>query len=283
MFVGRGDVIAWSRSRVDLTNPDAIRAIIRDSKPDVILNAAAYTAVDRAETEPELAMAVNGIAPRVMAEEASRSNAILVHYSTDYVFDGSKPGPWSEDDATNPLNAYGRTKLAGEEAIQQTGGAYLIFRTSWVYSARGHNFLRTMLRLAATRQEMDVVDDQSGAPTSARSLAAATQSIVTGILAGRHGSATEWAGLYHMSCSGKTSWFGFARAIFALQQSCSRAKSPVIHAIHSAQYPSPAKRPANSVLSNDKLLHRFGVQLGPWEAALKPVMQELAAFEFQLA
>lgn len=284
MFVGRGDVIACSRNRVDLTNLQSIRAIIRESKPNVILNAGAYTSVDRAESEPELAMAVNGMAPRVVAEEALRCNAILVHYSTDYVFDGSKSGAWSEADEPRPLNTYGRTKLAGEEAIQNTCSAYLIFRTSWIYSARGHNFLLTMLRLGASRQTIDVVNDQFGAPTSARSLAAATRTILGGVLAGRHGSAADWAGLYHMTCSGRTSWFDFAKAIFsAQQQSRPGIAAPEIHPILTTQYPTPAKRPANSVLSNEKLRNRFGVQLDPWEAALKPVMQELAAFEYQTA
>ncbi|HLY39681.1 MAG TPA: dTDP-4-dehydrorhamnose reductase [Terracidiphilus sp.] len=282
MFVGRGEVVAPSRSRADLANPQSIRAIIRGSKPDVVLNAAAYTAVDRAESESELAMAINGTAPRVMAEEAARSNAILVHYSTDYVFNGAKSGAWTEDDAPDPLNTYGRTKREGEKGIEETGGAYLIFRTSWVYSARGYNFLLTMLRLGATRQTIDVVDDQFGAPTSARSVAAATRNILNGIFDGRYGSQSEWAGLYHMTCSGKTSWFGFARAIFA-QQSRPGAKAPAIHPIPTAQYPTPARRPANSVLSNEKLLARFGVQLDSWEAAMKPVMQELAAFEIQPA
>ena len=181
-------------------------------RPIIILNAAAYTAVDRAESERDLAFAINEQAPRILAEEALERNALLVHYSTDYVFDGSKPEPWVEADPPNPLNVYGASKLAGEQAVANIGGKYLIFRTSWVYGPHGNNFLLTMLRLARERDSLSIVDDQVGGPTTSIQLARATHAIVTGILAGRFGAAQDWAGLYHMTCGGSVSWFGFIPA-----------------------------------------------------------------------
>jgi dTDP-4-dehydrorhamnose reductase len=250
--------------------------MVRRAAPQIILNAAAYTAVDRAEGELEAAMAVNSTAPRVLAEEALLCNALLVHYSTDYVFDGSKPGPWSETDKPNPLSVYGASKLAGEEAIQQAGGKYLIFRTSWVYGPHGRNFLLTMLRMARERDELRIVDDQFGAPTSSIELADATRAVVSGVLDGRFGHTEDWAGLYHMTCSGSTSWCGFASAIFARADSLLHAKVPAVRPISSSGYITRAKRPLNSVLSNDKLYARFGAQLAPWEAALDVVISRLA-------
>ena len=275
-FADAGEIIACSRRRLDLTAPDQVRATVRSASPDVILNAAAYTAVDRAESEPEQAMAVNGHAPGILAEEALRAGSLLVHYSTDYVFDGSKASPWVETDTPNPLNAYGASKLVGEKAIEQVGGRYLIFRTSWVYGPRGNNFLLTMLRLGRERSSLNIVDDQIGAPTSSIQLADATRSIVGGVLDGQFGATLDWTGLYHMTCSGSVSWCGFARAIFARAQVQLGAKAPDVNPIPSRDYPTPARRPNYSVLSNEKLNTRFGLHLPPWESALDEVIFSLA-------
>jgi dTDP-4-dehydrorhamnose reductase len=275
-FADAGEIISRDRDTVDLAEPDQVRAMVRDSAPSVVLNAAAYTAVDRAESEPEATMAVNAHASGILAEEALRVGALLVHYSTDYVFDGSKAAPWVEIDAPNPLNVYGASKLAGEEAIQQTGGKFLIFRTSWVYGPHGQNFLLTMLRLGRERESLQIVDDQFGAPTSSIELADATRAIVSGVLTGQFGAPSSWAGLYHMTCAGSVSWCGFARAIFARADTLLHGKVPTVRPIASAEYPTPAKRPRNSLLSNEKLHTRFGVQLAPWEAALDTVLLRLA-------
>ena len=276
-FAGTNPMVAVDREVVDLRVPDQIRSIVRSVKPDIILNSAAYTAVDRAESEPEIAAAINTRAPRILAEEALQAGALLVHYSTDYVFDGSKEEPWTETDAPNPLNAYGAGKLGGEEAIRQAGGRYLIFRTSWVYGPHGKNFLLTMLRLGRERDELSVVDDQFGAPTTSMELARATRTIVDGVLAGEFGSEQEWAGLYHMTCSGATSWYGFAEAIFARATELLGGRKPEVNAIPTSAYPTPATRPRNSVLSNAKLQARFGLRLLVWQEALDLVMQQIAA------
>ena len=274
-FSDAGEISACNRESVDLTAPDQVRATIRGAAPDIILNAAAYTAVDRAEIEPDTAMAVNATAPGVMAEEALRAGALLVHYSTDYIFDGTKTAPWVEADNPNPLNAYGASKLAGEQALQRSGGKYLIFRTSWVYGPHGNNFLRTMLRLGRERDVLKIVDDQYGAPTSSIELANSTRTIVDGALAGRFGAVGNWAGLYHMTCSGRVSWCGFAQAIFARAQARLNGKRPEVNPILSSEYPVAAMRPHNSVLSNEKLFARFGVRLSPWESALNEVINRL--------
>lgn len=275
-FADAGEIIALDRAGVDLTAQDQIRTAVQRIAPDLILNAAAYTAVDKAESEPELAMAINADAPRAMAEEARRSNAVLVHYSTDYVFDGSKPSPWVESDSPHPLNTYGASKLAGEEAIRQVGGRYLIFRTSWVYGPHGHNFLLTMLRLGRQRDELRIVDDQRGAPTTSIALADATRSVVDCVLAGKIGPDDNWADVYHMTCADSVSWCGFAQAIFARGQIMLDGKLPRVLPIASSEYPTPAQRPQNSVLSCEKLFARFGVQLPSWEQSLDTVMQQLA-------
>ena len=268
-FAGFGQIVTADQESVDLADPDQTRALVRRVQPDVILNAAAYTAVDRAESERELAYAINEQAPRVLAQEALERNALLVHYSTDYVFDGSKPEPWIETDAPNPLNVYGASKLAGEQAVENIGGKYLIFRTSWVYGPHGNNFLLTMLRVARDRDRLSIVDDQVGAPTTSIALARATHAIVTGILAGRF---ADWAGLYHMTCGGAVSWFGFAQAIFT-RAAVLGVKAPALTPIATKDYPTPAARPRNSVLSNAKLLARFGVELPPWESALDETLE----------
>lgn len=273
-FAGFGAITAADRATVDLASAEQIRAAVRRERPEVILNAAAYTAVDRAESEPELARAINAEAPGILAEEARKAGALLVHYSTDYVFDGSKRSAWTEEDLPHPLNEYGASKLAGEQAIQAVGGQYLMFRTSWVYGPHGKNFLLTMLRLGAERDKLAVVDDQVGAPTTAIELARATRAIVEGVLGGRFGGPDNWAGLYHMTCGGQTSWFGFAQAIFA-RAAVWDMKTPELTAIPSEAYPTPAKRPRNSVLCNEKLRARFGVRLAEWTAALDEAIREV--------
>ncbi|HZP04119.1 MAG TPA: dTDP-4-dehydrorhamnose reductase [Terracidiphilus sp.] len=273
-FAGFGSVTALDRTVVDLAQPDQICAIVAQVRPEVILNAAAYTAVDRAESERELAYAINAETPRILAEEAARLDALLVHYSTDYVFDGTKAAPWTEDDLTNPLNAYGASKLAGEQAIQKIGGRYLIFRTSWVYGPHGKNFLLTMLRLARERERLSIVNDQIGAPTTSLALAQSTYAIVEGIQASRFGDPKAWAGLYHMTCAGATSWFGFAQAIFTRAARLG-VKAPELVPIATADYPTPAARPRNSVLSNAKLETHFSVHLPSWQMALDEVVQIL--------
>ena len=273
-FAGDGEVVALGRERCDLANPDSIRKAMAEVSPTIILNAAAYTAVDRAESEPELAMRVNGEDPGVLAEEARKIDALLVHYSTDYVFDGSKHSPWVEDDPVNPLNEYGRTKLAGERRIAEAGGRYLIFRTSWVYSPHGNNFLKTMLRLGRERDQLRVVNDQIGTPTTAAVLARATRAVIDGL---DLLSQSEASGIYHMTCSGETSWCGFAQEIFRRARAPQSRKWPEVVGIPDTEYPTPAKRPKNSVLSNQKLLSRFRVALPRWEEALGETLEEMGA------
>jgi dTDP-4-dehydrorhamnose reductase len=279
VFAGFGPIIGVDRESVDLADAGQTRELVRRAQPDIILNAAAYTAVDRAETERDLAHAINEQAPRVLAEEAYRRNALFVHYSTDYIFDGGKTtprsSPWIESDAPNPLNVYGASKLAGEQAAENVGGKFLIFRTSWVYGPHGNNFLLTMLRLARERDRLSIVDDQIGGPTTSIELARATHSIVTGILAGRFGTPQDWTGLYHMTCGGSVSWFGFAQAIFARAADLLAIKTPALTPIATKDYPTPAARPHYSVLSNAKLQARFGVELSPWESALEETLQAL--------
>lgn len=269
-FRNAGQLTTHTRATCDLANPGSIRAALRQSRPDVILNAAAYTAVDRAESEPDLAMRVNGDAPGVLAEEAAKAGILLIHYSTDYVFDGSRSGPWLEDDPVNPLNVYGRTKLAGERNIQQRGSRFLIFRTSWVFSPHGHNFLRTMLRLGQERDRLNIVNDQRGAPTSASAIAEATRRVLSCL---ENGNSPEVSGIYHMTCAGETTWLGFAQAIFAK----ARAPKPwaALKGIPSSEYPTPAARPANSVLSNRKLHAQFHISLPSWENALDETLRRM--------
>lgn len=274
-FSGAGEVVSCDRKTVDLAVQKQVRDVVRRVAPDVILNAAAYTAVDRAESEPDIAMAVNGRAPEVLAEEASHLGALLVHYSTDYVFDGSKAGAWEETDATKPLNTYGSSKLAGEDAICRIGGKFLILRTSWVYGPHGSNFMLTMLRLGRERDQLKVVDDQIGAPTTSIELARATRTLVDGLIAGRFGDVNSWAGIYHMTCGGSVSWCGFARTIFARSKAALGGRQPVVTPIPTSAYPTPAKRPMNSLLSNEKINARFGVRLANWEDALDRALVEL--------
>jgi dTDP-4-dehydrorhamnose reductase len=270
-FQGSGELVALGREWCDLANPESIRKAMVEVSPTLVLNAAAYTAVDKAESEPDLAMRVNGEAPGVLAEEAHKAGVLLVHYSTDYVFDGSKPEPWVEDDPVNPLNAYGRTKLAGELKIAETGGRYLIFRTSWVYSPHGANFLRTMLRLGKEREQLRVVNDQIGAPTTAAALARATRAVID------KGVQDSDTGIYHMTCAGQTSWCGFAQEIFRRAPAPEGRKWPEVVGIPDTEYPTPAKRPKNSVMSNAKLEARFGVALPHWQDALAETLVAMTA------
>ncbi|HKA38999.1 MAG TPA: dTDP-4-dehydrorhamnose reductase [Burkholderiales bacterium] len=271
-----GPVIALDRGGMDLANPDSIRRAIRDAEPQIIVNAAAYTAVDKAETEPDLAMQVNGIAPGVMAQEAKRLRAVLVHYSTDYVFDGTKKQPYVEDDPPNPLSQYGRSKLAGEQAIASSGATHLIFRTSWVYAARAHNFLRTILRLARERNELRIVNDQVGAPTWARFIAEATAQVLRQVGDG-HKPIADHAGIYNLTGTGAVSWYGFASAVFAEAKAQLGVTPPKLIPITTAEYPLPARRPANSRLDNSRLVATFGLTPPPWDKMLKLCMKEIAS------
>jgi len=270
-----GTVIALDRSGMDLANPDSIRRVIRDAKPEVIVNAAAYNNVDKAESEPELAMRVNGVAPGVMAEEAKRLGAILIHYSTDYVFDGELDRPYNEDDPPNPLSEYGRSKLAGEQAIASSGAPHLIFRTSWVYAARGQNFVRTMLRLGRERSELRIVDDQVGAPNWARFIAKATAQVLRQLGDG-HKAIGNRAGIYNLTATGAVSWYGFASAIFVEAKAQLGMTPPKLIPITTAEYPLPARRPANSRLDNSKLTAAFGLTPPSWDAMLTACIHEMA-------
>jgi dTDP-4-dehydrorhamnose reductase len=253
-----GELIACDRGKLDLGDRDALVDVVRSIRPKLIVNAAAYTAVDRAESEPGRAEAINTTAPAVLAEEAKRLDAVLIHFSTDYVFDGASTVPYDEQAPTGPLNVYGRTKLEGERAVAAVGGANLIFRTSWVYGLRGGNFLLTMLRLAAEREELRVVADQSGVPNWSQDLATTIATLVG------HGvpALAERAGLYHLSAGGATNWFEFARAIIG------DVERPRVVPITTADYPTPAQRPAYGVLATGKIEQAFGVALPAWRDAL---------------
>lgn len=257
------ELLVLGQEQLDLANSDAIRQQVRAVRPDLIINAAAHTAVDQAESEPELAFAINAVAPGVLAEEAATLGVPLIHYSTDYVFDGSKSGPYSEDDATGPLGVYGRSKLAGEDAIRAVNGQHLILRTSWVYSLHGKNFLLTMQRLLQEREELRVVGDQVGAPTWAGSIARATRELVQHW---QNGQAGPW-GTYHLTGLGETSWFGFASAI-AEQLRLQGKPSARLEPIPSSAYPTPAQRPLNSRLDCSRLQREWNIRLPDWHDAL---------------
>ncbi|MGR1217535.1 dTDP-4-dehydrorhamnose reductase [Metapseudomonas otitidis] len=262
-LAGQGELLVLGRDRLDLADSEAIRQRVRAERPELIINAAAHTAVDQAESEPEAAFALNATAPGVLAEEAAALGAPLIHYSTDYVFDGRKTAPYTEDDQPNPLGVYGRSKLAGEEAIRAVGGAHLILRTSWVYSLHGRNFLLTMQRLLQEREQLNVVDDQIGAPTWAGDIATATAALIQRWQQGRQ----AW-GTYHFTAGGETSWFGFASAIAetlkAQGKPCAR-----LEPIPSSAYPTPAQRPLNSRLDGSKLWRDWDVALPDWRQGLE--------------
>ncbi|MGB8131426.1 MAG: dTDP-4-dehydrorhamnose reductase [Candidatus Angelobacter sp.] len=282
-FQGLGEIICVGRPEVDLLNIEDVRAEIRRIKPSVLVNAAAYTAVDQAESEPEAAMKINSESPAAMAEDAKRLGALFITYSTDYVFDGNKASPYNEADPAAPLNVYGASKLSGERAVEAIGGSYLIFRTSWVYGARGKNFLRTILKLAAERPELKIVDNQVGAPTWSRDLADSTRKIIEQLAAQSSPARISMGdalgdrrGIYHMTAAGSVSWCGFAAAIVEEMKNRGLSNNVAsIVPISSREYPTPASRPHNSRLCNDKLKNTFGVTLPPWRASLGTVMDEL--------
>jgi len=284
-----GDLASFDRHTLDLSSTKDVAQVIREIQPSIVVNAAAYTAVDKAESEEALAQAINAEAPRAMAEEAKKLGALLVHYSTDYVFDGTKTSPYEETDPTNPLSVYGRTKLEGEEAIREIGPAHLIFRTAWVYSTRGRNFLLTMLRLASDRKELRVVRDQIGAPTWCREIARATASVLRTLLH-RGNSAEAFAAssaTYHMTAAGATSWYEFAQEILkdarrappdlpwlAAATQGRQLIAETVAPITTDQYPTPARRPPYSVLSNALLNRTFGVNLPDWREQLHAAFGE---------
>jgi dTDP-4-dehydrorhamnose reductase len=268
-LAGFGEITALDSSEMDLADPDAIRRTLRELRPDIIVNPAAYTAVDKAESDADLAMAVNGTAPGILAEEARLLGATLVHYSTDYVFDGSKSAPYVETDTPNPQSVYGRTKLAGEEAVRASGCKHLIFRTSWVYGVHGGNFVKTMLRLAKERNELRIVADQFGAPTWARDIASSTAAAL------HHWQNAGWddslGGLYHLTAAGRTSWHQFAETIIREARKYDAVlagKTIAVTPIATHEYPLPAKRPVNSVLANDKVRNAFGIEMPEWQESL---------------
>jgi dTDP-4-dehydrorhamnose reductase len=273
-----GQVIALDRSGADLGEPESLRAVVREHRPQAIVNAAAYTAVDRAESEPELARTINAVAPGVLAEEARALGACLVHYSTDYVFDGRKNTPYDERDVPNPLSAYGRSKLSGERAVAGACGRHLIMRTSWVVGAHGANFLKTMLRLAAERDSLRVVADQHGAPTSAALIADVTARALQCMAQALEGD-SRW-GLYHLAAAGETTWHGYARHVVGRARDLGvalKAAPDAVAAITTAEYPTPAARPANSRLNTAKLRTTFAVELPDWRHGVDQVLEQLGA------
>jgi len=261
------DVVQLGRNVCDFSRPSTIAAAIESVAPDYVINAAAYTAVDRAESEPELAMTINGEAPTEVARICDRTGAALVHISTDYVFDGRKAGPYSENDEVRPMSVYGRTKEAGEAGVRSRMERYLIVRTSWVFAGHGANFVKTMLRLGAERPELRIVADQHGAPTSARDIAVALQNLVLARAEGRG----VW-GTFHFTSGEPTTWFGFAKAVI---EGAAFASPPKMTPITTAEYPTPAARPANSVLDCSRIQQEFGIFQPSWRDALSDVLTEV--------
>ncbi|HWU76291.1 MAG TPA: dTDP-4-dehydrorhamnose reductase [Rhodanobacter sp.] len=289
-LAARGDLIAASRDGVlgteghgeiaDLADPPSLRAVLDRAQPDLIVNAAAYTAVDRAEQEEALAGRVNGEAVGVIGHWAKAHDALVIHYSTDYVFDGSQAQPYAVDAATGPLGAYGRSKLAGEQALQDSGANQLTFRTAWVYAAHGHNFLRTMLRLGAERDELRVVADQHGAPTDTRLIVDASLAALDYWLLATPDQRRQLNGIHHLVASGATTWHGFASAIFEQAAAIGLlAKAPCAVPISSAEFPTPAARPAWSLLDNRGFQQHFEFDLPDWQEGLHHVLQQLAAVQ----
>ena len=267
VYSNANNVFAVGRDKFDLTKPGQMAALIRDIKPDIIVNTAAYTAVDKAESEPELAMQINGIAPGIIAEEAKRIGAVLIHFSTDYVFDGSGAARWKEEDTPNPINVYGKTKLEGEIAIQAIDSAYIILRTSWIYGSHGNNFLKTMLRLFNERESLNIVSDQYGAPTSTNTLAMSVVKIINEI---NNKVLQDVKGVYHLADQGETTWYGFACEIKNLTGSQIQL-NPVL----SENYKTAAKRPLNSRLSTSKILSTFELELPNWKDSLQTVYRDI--------
>jgi len=271
-----GEVVAASRAQADLSDLDGLRRSVRTIKPDVIVNAAAYTAVDKAETDQEQAFLINAQASGVLAEEAAICGALLIHYSTDYVFDGIKTGAYLEGDQTNPLNVYGQSKLAGEQAIQASTADFLILRTTWVYAARGNNFVKSILRLAQEREELNIVADQIGAPTWARLIAESTAHILRQAQQERQQGGFK-SSIYNLTSTGETSWHGFAEKIIELarQQDGLPIKTQRVNPIPTSAYPLPATRPTNSRLSTQRLQKHYQLALPSWETALQLCMDEI--------
>lgn len=273
-----GEVMPCGRAQTDLTDLPALRALLAHVQPDIVVNAAAYTAVDKAESEPELAQRINAQAPQVLADYAAVNHAWLLHYSTDYVFDGSKPSAYTEADAPNPLSVYGRSKLAGEQAIAASGCHHLILRTSWVYAARGSNFAKTMLKLAAERDSLRVVADQHGAPTSAE-LLADVSALLLHRLQLDAGLAARVSGIYHLSAQGSTTWHGYTQYVLARAAArgmALRCPPEAVQPIATADYPLPAPRPANSRLDCSKLQTTFNLVLPPWQVQVRRLIDELS-------
>jgi len=271
-----GEIVALDVEDADFSKPESLRQVVQEISPNFIVNAVAYTAVDKAEEDEELAMNINGVAPGVLAEEASKLSALLIHYSTDYIFDGTKTTPYKETDKPNPINAYGRTKLAGELAVQSSGCDYLILRTSWVYASRAHNFMLTMLKLAQEREELSIVADQIGAPTSARLIADTTILCVQQAIKERFKD-TFVSNLYHLTASGHTSWHGFTKEVVKVANKKLNLKFKIknIKAIPTTDYPSPAQRPMNSRLDSKKLCDTFGVEMLAWDKSLVLCLEEV--------
>jgi len=266
-----GNLITVDKEQLDLSKPNSIEPVILEIKPDIIINPAAYTAVDKAEKEPDLAMTVNAIAPGLLAKAARKVGAGLIHYSTDYVFDGCSEIPYKEEDPPNPLNVYGKTKLAGEKALAEAGIPFLIIRTGWVYSLHGKSFLRTIKKLAEEKDIIQVVDDQIGAPTWARSVALKTHQILKQCLNKKWLETKDpsLSGIFHLTCQGKTSWHGFARKVLNISNASQNIK---LISIPTSDYPTPATRPSNSLLNNEKIQKVFGLDMPHWEDALKDCM-----------
>jgi dTDP-4-dehydrorhamnose reductase len=271
-----GDVVTLDIEDADFSDPESLRKIVRDINPDVICNAVAYTAVDRAEGDEELAMNINGVAPGVLAEEALTINALLIHYSTDYVFDGKKASPYLETDKPNPINAYGRTKLAGERAVQSSGCDYLILRTSWVYASRANNFMLTMVKLAQEKEELSIVSDQIGAPTSARLIADTTILCMQQALREKR-EGVFVSELYHLTASGNTSWYGFTKEIIRQAGECLSQPLTIVEIkkIPTSKYPTPARRPKNSQLVLNKLEGAFNIAMPDWKKTLSLCIGEI--------
>ncbi len=270
-----GDSAGAGELAGDLNDLQGLERTIAAVRPQVIVNAAAYTAVDKAESEPELAHRINAEAPGVLARAAAKQHALLVHYSTDYVFDGSGSASWKENDAPGPLSTYGRTKLAGEQAVHAGGCRHLIFRTSWVYAARGGNFAKTMLRLATERDELKVISDQIGAPTGADLLADVTAHAIRRALLT---DGSEYSGIYHLAAAGETSWFDYARFVLEYAEQKGRTfkvRFPQIQSIPTSAYPTPARRPGNSRLDCARLHYRFGLTLPHWQAGVARMLEEI--------
>lgn len=270
-----GEIVAMGTAEADFERPEELRDLVKRIAPDAVVNAAAYTAVDKAESESEKAYRINAEAVGVLAEEAARTGAWLIHYSTDYVFDGEKPEPYREDDVTNPLSVYGKSKLAGEELIRRSGAKHLIFRTSWVFAAKGGNFAKTMLRLAREKDELRVVADQYGAPTSAELIADVTALALYRLSSGE---GCDMGGTYHLAAGGDTSWHGYARYVLELAQARGvdlKVKPEQLQAIPASAYPVPAPRPQNSRMNTSRLCDAFGLHLPEWQRHVRRMIEEI--------